>query len=151
MQVWGYMNAENSKVQRMQSNLYGYSGITECPEYRTGIIRDLSRLWFPGPSCGPMEAARKRNENDTITSEGYKRLAIMVIVQAARDAYSGDMEAKTWLENIGPDWLDTLAFPVTSGFYRDWLAAGCPGVADGRGWRGVTDSKRGDPGKGRGG
>ena len=128
----------------MQANLYGYSGITECPEYRTGIIRDLSWMWFPGPSCEPMEAARKKYRNNTITNEGYKRLAIMVIVQAARDAYIGDKQAKKWLETTALDWLETMEFPVTRWFFKDWLAAGCPGLMNGRGFRGVINDKRVD-------
>jgi len=138
------MNAGKNNMQQVQAYIFGYPGITECPEYRDYVSGVLSRLWFPGPGCEPMEAGRKRHHDDTITSEGYKRLAIMVIVQAARDAYGGDKQAKKWLETTALDWLETLKFPVTRWFYKDWIQSGCPGVMDGRGFRGVNDDKRFD-------
>lgn len=125
----------------MQANLYIHPGLAERSQYRAGIIRELSCLWSSGPGGRIMEAARKQNQRD-VTSEGYKRLAIMVIIQAARDAYTGDTDAKTWLETTAPDWLESLGIPVTSWFYRDWLAAGFPGVVNGRGFRGIVERKR---------
>ena len=88
------------------------SGISDW-HYSGPVLDVVSRS-----QAGTYGSSKKRIWNNTIKNEGYKQLAIMVIVQAARDAYIGDEQAEKWLETTALDWLETWNFRLPGGFSR---------------------------------
>jgi hypothetical protein len=44
----------------------------------------------------------------------YQRLIIAVVNQAFKDAYKGDREARSWLLQEAPDWLEMAGIYVSS-------------------------------------
>jgi hypothetical protein len=57
---------------------------------------------------------------------GYTLLALAIIERAARDTRCGDLEAASWLAEVGLSWLEAAGCDIHPDTWLSWVQHGCP-------------------------
>lgn len=56
----------------------------------------------------------------------YILLALKILEQAVADTRRGDLEATSWLAEVGLSWLEAAGFDIRPETWADWIRQGCP-------------------------